>query len=57
MYHRFTDTNTDRNTNKNTDIQTLSDLISQVEPYIVGVDREPGRQAVAEASAGFVAPL
>ena len=57
MYHRFTDTNTDRNTNKNTDIQTLSDLISQVEPYIVGVDREPGRQAVAEASAGLVVPL
>ena len=57
MYYRITDTNTDRNTNKNTDIQTLSDLISQVEPYIVGVDREPGRQAVAEASAGPVAPL
>ena len=57
MYYRITDTNTDRNTNKNTDIQTLSDLISQVEPYIVGVDREPGRQAVAEASAGLVAPL
>ena len=57
MYYRITDTNTDRNTNKNTDIQTFINLISQVEPYIVGVDWEPGRQAVAEASAGLVAPL
>ena len=57
MYYRITDTSTDRNTNNYTDIQTFSNLISQVEPHIVGVYREPGRQAVAEASAGPVAPL
>ena len=38
-------------------MKTFSNLIGQVEPHIVGVDREPGRQAVAEASAGLIAPL
>ena len=57
MYYRITDTSTDRNTNNYTDMQTFSNLIGQVEPHIVGVDREPGRQAVAEASAELIAPL